>query len=892
MPPKDRNRMWKTRGFAITAAVAGGGLVLFLLSLITVHFLVDLWWFDSVGHEFYFWQRLLYKYAVFAVVEIMFFLIFFLNFRFASRYLHNAQASSKGRAKKRLRRLGIESRIVYIPLSMVLATVLALPLFRNWQKLLFFFFGPQSGIKDPVFGRDVSYYLFSLPIYSLMQRRLLIAFLVLLLGLGILYALEYHYARKAQKSLPRQMIWHLGILTAMVALIRLWGTSIWLHSLVYATAHQPLFYGPGYIEMRFITPLTWAQMAFLAATAVALGMALKKRKVFLVTAGILAGCFFLTLGLRHATFLQKKIEKYIVKPNQLEMEKPFIKMNIKATLGAYGLSKVETRDFRRKTGSNPIETPQMQHVLDNAPLWNKPQLAQVYRELQELRTYYNFPLMNVGRYTVKGNYQQVFLAARELDYNHIPGPAKNWVNQHLTYTHGYGLVITPANQRGAAPMVWFMRGIPLMSDYGLAVKRPEVYFGPGVFNNYVIAPNATGEIDYPQGSSNVTSHYKGSGGVALSSLFRRIVFAYYLKDKNILISQRLVDRSRILFIRNIVDRIRKLTPYLLLDRKPYLAMTPEGLYWIQDAYTTSQNAPDSKPVNFRGQRFNYIRNSVKIVVDAYSGAVDFFVVSPKDPIIRAYSRIYPGLFKKMSEMPPDLKAHIRYPKDLFEIQMRIYAKYHQRDPQTFFEQEDVWNFARTIRGSNSEVFHPYYVSLDLISPEKVEFSLMQPMTPRNRDNLRAIVAVGCDGNDYGKIVAYDFPKGELVYSPVQVDALINAAPKIVRQFNLWDLKGSVMQRGKMIILPAGNSIYYIQPVFLVSSASRHRIPELQRIVMTEGQVAVMETSVEEAYRDLNSRLAKTEMRMRKRTGPPEQKNAKPPESTQAYEENTNGHQGG
>ena len=867
MQKKNPKRHRKTKWVLISAAVFGGLVLFHFSSLVTTHFLVDMWWFESVGYAFYFWQRLFYKYAVFTVVAVVFFLVFFINFRFASRYLGKARTSDGDRLVQRIRRLRMESRMVYIPLSLVLATVIALPMYRHWHKFLLFAFGPQAGIQDPVFARDISYYLFSLPVFSLVQQRLLIAFLVLLLCLGLLYWLEYRYVIKVQRKMPRQIIWHLGVLAAITVLIRLWGTSLWLHSLVYSTTHEPLFYGPGFIEKRILTPLTWAQMFFLLGTAIALAGALKKRRMFLITAGIMAGCFLLALGSRHSAFVQQKIEKYIVKPNQLELEKPFIKMNITGTLNSYGLSDIITRDFVRDTGSAPAETPQIKEVLRNAPLWNRPQLTQVYRELEELRTYYNFPLINIGRYSVEGRYQQVFLAARELDYKRLPGPAKSWVNQHLTYTHGYGLVVTPASQNGGGPMVWFVHGIPLKSDYDLTVERPEIYFGKGTFNSYVIAPNAAGEIDYPRGESNVTSNYQGKGGVALSSLLRRVVFAFYLNDRNIVISQQIGGQSRILFIRNIVDRIRKLAPFLLLDRTPYLAMTSEGLYWIQDAYTTSEYAPDSQPSNFRGRRFNYIRNSVKVVVDAYNGAVDFYVADPHDPIIQAYTRIYPGLFKNLSKIPSGLKAHLRYPKDLFDVQMRIYAKYHQTDPQTFYLQEDAWDFARTLRGEDTEVIHPYYLSLDLIKPGKVQFSLMQPMTPKNRDNLRAIVAVGCDGDEYGKIVVYNFPKGQLVYSPVQMEALINADPEIVRQFNLWDLKGSKIERGKMIILPAGKNIYYIQPVFLMSKSSlRHQLPKLQRIVMTEGQVAAMDADIETAYQHLNARLAKANLQIRQHFG--------------------------
>jgi hypothetical protein len=862
MEGENRKRLWKNRWVTITGAVLGGGLVIFLLSRITVSFLVDYWWFQSVGHLLYFWQRLLYRYALFGFVAITFFLIFFFNFRYAARCLRVAR-SVRSEEERLRREIRIGARIVYIPLSLALAILLALPIFHHWYKFLFYFFGPRSGIPDPVFGNDFSYYLFSLPFYTLIQQRLLIAFLVLLAGLGILYRLEYHYAREARQSLPHQMIRHLGALAGIVVLILLWGTDLWLHRLVYTTAHEPMFYGPGYIEKRILVPLAWAQMLFLAAAAVAIARAMKRHRGWR-TVGILIACFLLSLGLRQLKPLQRAFDRYVVKPNQLVMERPYIGMNIKATLAAYNLTHVVTRDFTRKTGPAPTETPQIKRVLNNAPLWNRTQLAEVYRELEELRTYYDFPRINVGRYAVNGHKQQVFLAARQLDYDQLPGSAKNWVNQHLTYTHGYGLVMTPASQTGGEPMVWFAHGIPVKSDYGMSIKRAEIYFGTGAFNDYVIAPNVTGEIDYPQGNSNVTSHYGGHGGVALSSILRRAVFAYYLKDKNILISQQFDDKSRILFIRNIVKRIHKLAPFLLLDQTPYLAMTPEGLYWIQDAYTTSASAPDSQPVTFNGRRMNYIRNSVKIVVDAYNGTIDLYVADPHDPIVRAYSRMFPGLFKDMRQMPADLKAHLRYPKDLFGIQMRIYATYHQLDPQTFYEQEDAWDFATTLHGSKSKRIYPYYLSLNLINPQAVEFSLMQPMTPKGRGNLRAIVAVGCDEDDYGKIVAYSFPKGQLVYSPAQIQSLINSDPQIVRQFNLWNLKGSEIRRGKMVILPTGRNIYYIQPIFLMSRSLSHQIPELQRVVMTEGQVPVMDTSTESAYLHLNAKLGNIEKRIGER----------------------------
>jgi len=849
-----KRRSWRrTTATIIGTVIIGGGLIL-LLAFYMVHFLVDLWWFDSVGYDFYFWQRLLYRYAVFTVVTAVFFFLFFLNFRIGTRHLRNKKASSDGTPplKKKGRMLRTGSPYFFIPLSLILAIVVALPLFQNWEKFLFFLLGPDSGIQDTIFGRDVSYYLFSYPIYTLMQERLLIAFLVVLAGSAILYGLEYGTRASERKGFPKQSVWHLRILVGIVFLLGMWRYGLQWYGLVYTGHHEPLFFGPGYLEMKYELPLIWGQILLLAGTGIAVMIGFTRRKSF-IAGGILAACFCLIMGLRNTDYVREEIYRYWVQPDRLEREKPFIDKDVRATLHGYRLQDVTVRNFRPELLTSSIDTPSVKDVLRNVPLWEEDELKAVYDQLQVLRTYYDFSRISVGRYTVGKKYQQVFLAVRELDYDRLPGSAKTWVNQHLNYTHGYGFVMNPASQEGDAPLQWFARGLPLESQYGIEMKRPEIYFGVGPFNEFVIAPNVSGEFDYAQEDAFVTSSYQGHGGVLLSSYFSRALFAYYLNDKNIFFSTQLRDDSRILFRRNVLERIRTLAPYLLLDRQIYPVVTPEHLYWVQDAYTTSAYYPNSQPTDFQGRRFNYIRNSVKIVVDAYDGSVDFYVFDHEDPIIRAYERIYPGLFKDQSEMPPGLKTHIRYPRDFFHIQMNIYAKYHQRNPVTFFEQEDAWEFANTLRGQDSMKVRPYYLTLGLINPPNLDFLIVQPMTPLHLDNLRALVVGGCDGDDYGKIIEYAFPKGELVYSPVQISALINAEPAIVEQFNLWDMSGSKMKRGKMVILPVQKTVLYIQPIFL-QAETRHPIPELQRVVMTDGHFAVMDASLEGAYRRLRSRV--------------------------------------
>ena len=863
MEENGRHRSWQRTSAIVIGTVIIIGIIIFLLALYMVNFLVDLWWFDSVGYDFYFWQRLLYRYAVFTAVMVVFFLLFFLNFRFGTRYLRSKGSPSNGtpRLGRPGRMLRTGSPYLFIPLSLILAIVVALPLFRNWEKFLFFLFGQGSGVQDTIFGRDISYYLFYYPIYSLMQKRLLIAFLVLLAGSAILYGLEYRTRAGERKGFSRQAIWHLCVLVGVTFLLGMWGYVLQWYGLVYTSHHEPLFFGPGYLEIKYELPLIWLQILLLAGTGITVIVGFRHRKG-LIVGGILAACFCLIVGLRNTGYVREEIDRYWVQPDRLEREKPFIAKDVRATLRGYHLHDAEVRDFRPELLSSSIDTPSVKNVLRNVPLWEENELEAVYDELQVLRTYYKFSRISVGRYTIGNEYQQVFLAVRELAYDRLPKSAKTWVNQHLNYTHGYGFVMNPASQMGGESLVWYARGLPLESEYGIQMKRPEIYFGVGPFNEFVIAPNVSGEFDYAQQDAFVTSSYKGHGGVLLSSYFSRALFAYYFKDKNILVSTQLMEKSRILFRRNILERIQTLAPYLLLDRDVYPVVTPERLYWVQDAYTTSEYYPNSQPMNFQDKPFNYIRNSVKIVVDAYDGSVNFYVFDHEDPIIHAYERIYPGLFKDRSEMPSALKPHIRYPRDFFHIQMEIYAKYHQTDPVTFFEQEDVWEPASTLAGLGSETIRPYFLTLGLINPPNLDFLILQPMTPLHLDNLRALVVGGCDGDDYGKIIVYAFPKGELVYSPVQISALINAEPTIAEQFNLWNMSGSKMNRGKMVILPVQKTVLYIQPIFLQAEIP-HPIPELQRVVMTEGHVAVMDVSLEEAYRQLRSRISEMDKRIHK-----------------------------
>ena len=830
---KGNSSKWTGRLLKFFIAILLLTIVLLAGSIFGVNYMVDIWWFNALGYGFYYWQRLLYSYTVFGTVTLILFLFFFLNFRLATRSFANESGGI-------MRSPSLWSALAAFALSIPIA----LPIFHNWEIFLFYVFGRKTGIIDPYLGMDASFYLFRLPIYTLIQRRLLLALTTLMAVLSLIYAFGNRRRHQNFLAFHGGAKWHLMIVLILLSLSGIWDFLLQRYDLVHNTGHLPLFYGPGYAQMKVVLPLIWACIITLALTAAALMIAFYRQRGLKLAIALLL-LFLGSLALRSTDYLPNLVETYLVKPNELEKESPYISAHVQATLDAYKLTDVEVRKFTQQRLPAQKDVTIMDDILRNIPVWDAETLSDVFQQLQELRTYYEFPTVNVGRYDVAGRQQQVFLAPREIEFDNLPGEAINWINKHLTYTHGYGLVMTPASQTGGEPITWYLHDIPPQSQYGLTTAQPRIYYGLGKYT-YSIAPNRTTEMDYPQGSSNVMTNYDGQGGIPIDSLFRKGLLAYAFENKKIFFSTQITRQSRLLFRRNIIERIHHLVPFLQLDQTPYLAMTPDGIYWIVDAYTTSAEYPAAARQSINDTTLNYIRNSVKIVVDAYNGTIDLYLYDASDPIINAYDDIYPGLFKSRDEMPDALKKHIRYPQDFFDVQMKIYAAYHQTKSHVFYQQEDLWTFADSVSDNVIIPLRPYYVTLDLIQPQKMEFLLLQPMFPRNRDNLRAVAVAGCDPDSYGKIVVYDFPKGQLAYGPAQIDALINQDPDIAEQFTLWDQAGSSVVRGKMLILLMENSILFIQPVY-IKATSRVKIPELQRIIMSEGEEVVMEKSIQDAY---------------------------------------------
>lgn len=832
--------------FFLVAVLALGTVFLFLDGII------DLLWYQSLGYLRLYALKLGYKYLIFGAVTLLFFTVLFLNFQVASRYLGvNAEedAAAVGRSRRMIRGFRNGSLKVYTPISLILAVALALPLYREWEKALLFFFAPAMNVRDALFGLDVSYYLFSLPIFTLLQGRLLLTLVVMLLGLGLLYVAEMRVLERQGQPLYFGAKLHLSVVVVLIFLVLAWGFVLEAHLLQYSTNNTPLFYGPGFAELRVTLPLIWASgvLTLLLAGSVIFFVHVHRGLSAVIGFAVLT---LLAQGARNWGALTDAVNQYLVKPNELEYQFRFMSSSIQATLAAYDLKNVERREYEQLRTDERIPELGARTDLENIPLWDYELLGDVFQEVQGIRPYYRFSDVDTARYVIQGQLHQVYLAGREIHSEQLPEQAQNWINRHLKYTHGFGAVMIPAAQRGEERMRWFLRNMPVESDVGLRIGKPSIYYGTGTYP-YAMAPNKSREFHYPGLEDEVLSDYTGTGDLRLGGLFRKLLFAVYFQDRHIFFTRQNLPESRMLFRRNIRERIETLTPFLKLDRDPYLVVTDQQMFWIQDAYTTSNWYPNAD--FHKEDPFNYIRNSVKIVVDAYNGSVDYYVFEPDCPIVRAYQRAYPGVFKPKSLMPQELRSQVRYPRDLFDIQMHMYSLYHQENPATFYKGEDRMAFAEIHHQDTLIRMEPYYLTLNLIDFDQPEFFLITPMLPINRDNLRALALAGCDGENYGRIILYTFPKGSQIFGPSQINALIDQNTEIAQHITLWNQQGTEVRRGKMIVLPLGKHILYIQPLYL-ESAGRLRIPQLKRIIVSADEFVVMDTTLERAIDRLQSLL--------------------------------------
>ena len=544
-------------------------------------------------------------------------------------------------------------------------------------------------------------------------------------------------------------------------------------------------------------------------------------------------------------------QKYFVTPNELLKEEPYLKHNIKYTRLAYGLDKVERRDFElEEVSDRGVLTRQdiqkNEATINNIRLWDWRPLLTTYKQIQEIRPYYTFNDVDVDRYMIDGKTQQVMIAPRELSYDEVPENAKNWVNQHFEYTHGQGIVMSPVNRISPNGLPeFFIKDIPPRSTIEIKVDQPEIYYGEET-NHYIFTETkfkTTEMNDLNTGgpASSVNTNPKTTG-ISVASLWRKIVYALYFKNFNIVISDYLTEESNIHYFRNIRERAKKIAPFLVYDKDPYVMVHEGTIYWIIDAYTLSDRYPYSQPS--QAGAFNYIRNSVKVIINAYTGEIYFVATDEEDPLVKTYRKIFPNLFQDLQEIPEEFKKHFRYPQDLFKIQAQIYSSYHMDKPEVFYKKEDMWETPREIYDSSEQRMEPYYITMKLPENKNQEFMLILPFTPFKKNNMISWLAAHCDSENYGKLLLYEFPKKQLVYGPMQIEARIDQDPQISELLTLWNQKGSNVIRGNLMTIPIEKSLLFVEPLYL--QAEQGQMPELKRVIVSYNERIIISDSLEGA----------------------------------------------
>ena len=824
-------------------------ICLILLSFAS-DFLVDWLWFASIGYLQVFLTAIVAKAIVFSAVLAATAVVLWLNGVLAARFAMQrppqnpaAPWNVAGVAPPPDLSVMLRDRLTrpwFIALGAgLLGVLVAASEAGNWGIFLQFLYQVPYGAEDPLYNKDIGFYLFSLPAYIAIKNWMLLAIILSALFAGAIYwargDIEYDVHNR---SISSTVIAHGSALVGLLFAVKAWSYGLDRYLLLYGD--NGVVVGASYTDVHLGLPALWLMIGLSIIAAFVAWANLRARTYRLLAAGfILVGVGSVVLS----SIVPLLFRHFVVKPTELQLEKPYIERNIALTRQAYNLDRIAAKPFAAEQRLTFKTLEANRATIDNIRLWDWLPLSDTYAQLQEIRTYYKFHDFDVDRYWLDGSYQSVMLSARELRASLLPTNAQTWVNRHVLFTHGNGAVMSPVTRKTTEGLPFFyLRDIPPVADGGPKIAEPRIYFGEES-DDYVIVKASIPEFDYPKGKDNVYAAYDGSDGVPIGALGWRTLFAYYFNDANLVLSSYITADSRIMIRRNITERMRTIAPFLRLDHDPYLVISNGRMFWVQDAYTTSSYFPSAQPVPELG--LNYIRNSVKIVADAYNGTVDFYLIDPRDPIAATYQRIFPSLFKPFTAMPADLQKHIRYPEDLFLIQARLYQTYHMEQAETFYNREDFWQFPRQPGGDGTSVMTPYYIIMRLPGEPQAEFFLMLPMVPSRRDNMIAWLAARCDAPDYGKLIVYEFPKDKLVYGPFQIEARINQSTEISQQITLWNQMGSRVIRGaNLLVIPIENSILYVSPLYL--RAELGHLPELKRVIAAYGEHVVMKETLADA----------------------------------------------
>ncbi|HEX6628468.1 MAG TPA: UPF0182 family protein [Gemmatimonadaceae bacterium] len=821
-------------------------VAVFFVALIVVpwlaSFFTDWLWFKEIGFQKVFATSLIARILLFVIGGVLAFAWVYGNVRLARGsgtgfpvlYINRGDGVSVDISRTFTR--------LFLPAALLIAFLTALSLSASWMMVLKGLNAVPLGQRDPLFNRDISFYLLRLPLISGVLGTLITLTFLSIIAVTAMYWLrnEITLPPRRASAKPRAAR-HLGGLAAVffvLLAVRLWivGTS----NLLFSTT-GPLV-GASYTDVNVGLPGLYisAVAAIIAAAWVIYGV-LRDRLIWSAVSGAI---FYVVISVFARGIVPAAFQRLIVSPNELSREAPYLRSHINATRQAWGLDHVEARDLSGEVQLTIADIKANGATVDNVRLWERDLLMQTFKQLQEIRTYYDFVSVDDDRYMIDGRYRQVHMAVRELNSQSLP--TRTFINERLTFTHGMGVTMAPVNQVTSEGLpVLLIKDLPPVSSISVKLSRPQIYFGE-LANDYVFVGTGQQEFDYPAGDANIYAAYKGSGGVPVGSFWRRMLYAFQFGSLKILLSDDIKGNAKILYRRNIVERATTALPFLDFDGDPYLMINDAGqLKWILDAYTRADTYPYSQRT---ANGTSYMRNSVKVVIDAYDGTVDAYIAEPADPVIKTYAKIFGGIFKPIAAMPADVRRHIRYPGDLFRLQTALHATYHMTEPEAFYHREDQWQIPGA--ASNSANVNPFmrHIIMRLPGEKNPEFIFMTPFTPRGKDNLAAWMVARMDGENYGKLSVYRFPRQSLVYGPRQIANRINQDTDISRQLTLWDQRGSQVIRGELLVIPIEESLIYVQPIYL--RAEGGNIPELKRVVVAHENRVVMGETLEEGLNAL------------------------------------------
>lgn len=798
--------------------------------------IIDWLWFKEVGYQVVFTKALTTKLLLFVIAGAIAYVFLFLNVRLARS--GPARVPVLWRMSPELPPVDVAASLmkVAIPITLVLTFFFATGATGSWMDVLRFVNRTSFGVADPVFGKDIGWYVFVLPAIASLLGAIRTLVLLTLFGVVVIYFL------RGKITLPPQRInlispadHHVaGLLVAFLFLTALQTWFVRIPELLYSTT-GPLV-GASYTDLH----ATYPALHIIAATAIA-GIVLVIYGMFrgrIVLFTLAAAVSYLVVSILAGGIFPYTIQRFVVAPTELTREQPQLKSHINATRMAWGLTNIDSRELTGDAGLSLADIRANSATIQNVRLWDRNPLLETFGQLQEIRTYYDFISVDDDRYTIDGRYRQVLLSPRELNSESLP--KRTFINQHLTFTHGMGLTLAPVNEVTSEGLpVLFVKNLPPISTASLKITRPQIYFGEKTTDQVFVGTKRP-EFDYPSGDANVYTRYSGTGGVHVGGVFRRALLALQFGAINILLSQDITSDSRVLYHRQIVDRVTTALPFLTFDADPYMVVNSKGeLYWILDAFTTTDRYPYSQPLD---DGTNYMRNSVKVTIDAYNGTITAYVADPTDPLIRTYAKIFPGIFKPISGMPADIRAHVRYPRDLFRVQAGLYTTFHMDEPNTFYNREDQWQLPLGSEEKEASDAFMRHLVMRLPDEKQAEYVYMAPFTPRGKNNLAAWMVARNDGANYGKLRVYRFPKQSLVYGPAQIQSRINQDTDISRELTLWDQRGSQVIKGELLVIPIEEALIYVQPIYLKGQGGQ--LPELKRVVVAFQDHVVMSETFE------------------------------------------------